>query len=41
MDRRELLKQTYETILGRKVDVELTESVLRGSKRCVFKIHVQ
>jgi predicted hydrocarbon binding protein len=33
-------KQTYETILGRPVEVELKESVLRGSKRCVFEIHV-
>ena len=31
-------KQTYETILGREVEVELKESVLRGSKRCVFEI---
>jgi predicted hydrocarbon binding protein len=33
-------KQTYETILGRPVEVELKESALRGSKRCVFEIHV-
>ena len=33
-------KETYETILGKKVEVELKESVLRGSKRCVFKVHV-
>ena len=33
-------KETYETILGKKVEVELKESVLRGSKRCVFRIHV-
>lgn len=31
-------KQTYETILGKQVGVELKESVLRGSKRCVFRI---
>ncbi|MCE5342922.1 MAG: hypothetical protein LLF96_04940 [Eubacteriales bacterium] len=31
-------KQTYETILGRKVDVKIVESVIRGSKRCVFHI---
>jgi len=34
-------KETYETLLGKKVDVELKESVLRGSKRCVFKVHVK
>jgi hypothetical protein len=34
-------KQTYETILGRSVEVELKESALRGSKRCVFEIHVR
>jgi predicted hydrocarbon binding protein len=33
-------KQTYETILGKPVEVELRESALRGSKRCVFEIHV-
>ena len=33
-------KETYETILGKKVDVKLTESVLRGSKRCAFEIHI-
>ena len=32
---------TYETLLGKKVNVELKESVLRGGKRCVFEIHVQ
>ncbi len=31
---------TYETVLGRKVQVELKESVLRGGKRCVFIIRV-
>jgi predicted hydrocarbon binding protein len=31
-------KETYETILGKKVDIELKESVLRGSNRCVFEI---
>jgi hypothetical protein len=29
---------TWETILGKKVQVELKESVLRGGKRCVFQI---
>jgi predicted hydrocarbon binding protein len=33
-------KQTYETILGKPIEVELKESALRGSKRCVFEIHV-
>jgi predicted hydrocarbon binding protein len=33
-------KETYETILDKKVDVELKESVLRGSKRCVFEIRI-
>jgi len=31
-------KQTYETILGKSVEVELRESVLRGAKRCVFVV---
>jgi predicted hydrocarbon binding protein len=30
-------KEMYETILGKSVDCEVVESVLRGSKRCVFK----
>ncbi len=34
-------KHTYETILGKKVDVEVKESVLRGSKRCVFVVTIQ
>jgi predicted hydrocarbon binding protein len=33
-------KQTYETILGKSVEVELKESVLRGAKRCVFEVRV-
>jgi len=33
-------QQTWETVLGKKVQVELKESVLRGGKRCVFQIHV-
>jgi predicted hydrocarbon binding protein len=33
-------KETYETILGKKVDVEIVESVLHGGKRCVFKIRI-
>ncbi len=34
-------KQTYETILGKAINVELKESVLRGSKRCVFEVRIQ
>jgi len=33
-------KETYKTILGKKVEVELKESVLRGSKRCVFEVRI-
>ncbi len=33
-------QQAWETVLQRKVRVELKESVLRGGKRCVFEIHV-
>lgn len=34
-------KHTWETFFGRKVKVELKESVLRGGKRCVFEIHIE
>lgn len=34
-------QHTWETLLQKKVRVELKESVLRGGKRCVFEIHVQ
>jgi hypothetical protein len=34
-------KQMYETILDKAVDAELKESVLRGSKRCVFEIRIR
>ncbi|MBN2180391.1 MAG: hypothetical protein JW715_00650 [Sedimentisphaerales bacterium] len=34
-------KQMYETILGKPVETELKESVLQGSKRCVFQIHIK
>jgi hypothetical protein len=34
-------QHTWETLLQRKVTVELKESVLRGGKRCVFEIRVQ
>jgi hypothetical protein len=30
----------YETLLGKKVQVELTESVLGGGKRCCFQVRV-
>ena len=33
-------QHTWETLLQQKVNVELKESVLRGGKRCVFKIHL-
>ena len=33
-------QHVYETLLGKKVRVELTESVLRGGKRCAFIVHV-
>jgi predicted hydrocarbon binding protein len=33
-------KESYETILGKPVEVELKESVLRGSKRCVFEVRL-
>lgn len=31
---------TYQTLLGKKVKAELLESVLNGSTRCVFQIHI-
>ena len=34
-------KQTFETVLGKKVDVVIEESVLRGGKRCVFKVTIK
>jgi predicted hydrocarbon binding protein len=33
-------KEVYETILGKPVDVIIKESVLRGSKRCVFEVNI-
>lgn len=33
-------QHTWETLLQQKVQVELKESVLRGGKRCVFKIYL-
>ena len=33
-------QHTWETLLQKKVRVELKESVLRGGKRCVFEIRV-
>jgi predicted hydrocarbon binding protein len=34
-------KHTYETILGKTIDAEVKESVLRGAKRCVFEIRIR
>lgn len=34
------VKEWHELLLGRPVEVELTEAVLRGGKRCRFKITV-
>jgi hypothetical protein len=31
---------TWETVTGKRVQVELKESVLRGGKRCVFEVRV-
>ncbi len=31
---------TWETVTGKKVHVELKESVLRGGKRCVFEVRI-
>ncbi len=33
-------QHTWETLLQKKVKVELKESVLRGGKRCIFEIRV-
>ena len=33
-------KQTYTDILGKPVEAELEESILRGSTHCVFRIQV-
>jgi hypothetical protein len=33
-------KGTWETVTGKKVQVELKESVLRGGKRCVFEVRL-
>ncbi|MCX6238299.1 MAG: hypothetical protein NTY07_12225 [Bacteroidia bacterium] len=32
--------QTYNTILGKDVEAKCVESVIRGSKRCVFEIKI-
>lgn len=34
-------QQTYETLLGKPIMVEIKESVLRGAKRCVFEIRLE
>lgn len=31
-------KQVYSTVLGKPVEADLEESVLRGGKRCIFRI---
>jgi hypothetical protein len=31
---------TYETILGKKVNVTVEKAVIRGARRCVFRIEV-
>ncbi|HEY3372210.1 MAG TPA: hypothetical protein VGK10_15250 [Prolixibacteraceae bacterium] len=32
--------QTYQTILGKEVEARCVESVIRGSKRCVFEVRI-
>jgi len=32
--------QTYTTLLGKEVEARCVESVIRGSKRCVFEIRI-
>ena len=34
------LNEMHERILGRPVEVEIVDSVLRGGKRCKFKMTV-
>lgn len=34
-------QQVYETLLGRKVEVTLRESVVRGGRRCAFEVRLQ
>jgi len=33
-------KQTFETVLQKKVAVEIKESIIRGGKRCIFEIKI-
>ena len=33
-------KQTFETVLGKPVDVKIQESIIRGGKRCTFEIKI-
>jgi predicted hydrocarbon binding protein len=33
--------ETYETILGKNVRVNIKEAVFRGSNRCVFEVHIE
>lgn len=32
--------QTYESILGKKVEAKCLESVIRGSRKCVFEVKI-
>jgi predicted hydrocarbon binding protein len=33
-------KEAYSAMLGRPVEVELEESILRGGRRCIFRIRI-
>ena len=33
-------KQTYETVLGKQVDVKIKESLIRGGKKCIFEVKI-
>lgn len=33
-------QQTFETVLGRNVEVKIKESIIRSGKRCVFEIKI-
>lgn len=37
---REWVKEMYETVLGKPVDVQLTESIKRGGKACRFIVRI-
>jgi predicted hydrocarbon binding protein len=34
-------RETYSQITGKPVDVQLEESILRGSSKCVFRIRIR